>query len=95
MIIKKFYLKLEEQLLQLKASKKTKKEIESSWDNERKELHHTVQSMQIFMKDLQSQLEQRNINTNASTEDFIIQDNLQSIIGENEFLKNRIKEVNR
>ena len=77
----------------LKGDKKTKKEIESSWDKERKELHHAIQSIQIFMKDLHSQLVQRSINS-PENDGFSNNENIQSLYGENEFLKNRIKEVN-
>jgi hypothetical protein len=50
--------------------------------------------MQIFMKELQSQLTQKHLQMhnlqpdNSSTNEVV-----QSLQGENEFLKNRIKEV--
>lgn len=86
-------MKLEEQLSKTRDGKKTKKEIESAWDKERKELHHSIQSMQIFMKDLQSQLMHKNIHSSAAVEDMGLQESLQSANAENDFLKNRIKEV--
>ncbi len=90
-----FTLKLEEQLSKVKSTKKSKKEIELSWDKERKDLHHSVQSMQIFIKDLQAQLLQRELNNtaNSSLDNYYNNETLQSLNGENEFLKNRIKEV--
>lgn len=85
--------KLEEQLSKYKSmDKKNKKEVESSWDKERKELHHSIQSMQIFIKDLQSQMTHREFNT-TSNDTYYNNETLQSLNGENEFLKNRIKEV--
>ena len=90
-------LKLEEQLSKVKANKKSKKEIELAWDKERKDLHHSVQSMQIFIKDLQAQLTQRelNIRANNSLDNSYNSESIQVLCGENHFLKNRIKEVRK
>ena len=53
--------------------------------------------MQIFIKDLQAQLAQRDLNckANNSMDNYYNNEVLQSLNGENEFLKNRIKEVSR
>ncbi len=64
------------------------------WDKERKELHYQIQTIQITMKNLQSQMAQRTSNHNIQADvTSSNQDAVQSVQGENEFLKNRIKEV--
>jgi hypothetical protein len=51
--------------------------------------------MQIFIKDLQAQLTKRELNNRAnnSLDNSYHSENIQILCGENEFLKNRIKEV--
>ena len=51
--------------------------------------------MQIFIKDLQAQLTQRELSNKANNtlENYYSNENIQSLNAENEFLKNRIKEV--
>ena len=58
-------------------------------------MHHSIQSMQIFIKDLQAQLTKRELNNRAnnSLDNSYNSENIQILCGENEFLKNRIKEV--
>ena len=85
--------KLEEQLSKLSTLKRSKKEIEFSWDKERKEMTTHIQNLEAFIKDLQSQLSQRNTSMAQVTDQYGQNEKIQSLIGENEFLKNRIREV--
>lgn len=85
--------RLEEQLFKLKSGQKKKKEIESAWDKERLELHHAIQTLQIVAKDLQAQLAQKNSLTNHTIEYESMNEQVKSVNSENEFLKNRIKDL--
>ena len=89
--------KLEEQLSSVKSStlKRSKKEAESAWEKERTELNTHITNLEVFIKDLQSQLCQRNqsVTQTMSNEQYNQNEKIQSLFGENEFLKNRIKEV--
>ncbi len=64
-----------------------------AWDKERKELSIHIQNMENFIKDLQSQLAQRNTSLAQLNDVYGQNEKIQSLTGENEFLKNRIREV--
>ena len=67
--------------------------MEFAWDKERREMTNHVQNLEAFIKDLQAQLSLKN-NSLAQCNDMYGQnEKIQSLFGENEFLKNRIKEV--
>lgn len=85
--------KYEEQLAKMPANKKSKKEVEASWEKERNELSTHITNLEVFIKDLQSQLSQRNQTSIQSNDQYGQNEKIQSLFGENEFLKNRIKEV--
>ncbi|RNA11090.1 hypothetical protein BpHYR1_054377 [Brachionus plicatilis] len=86
--------KLEEQLSKLSTLKRSKKEIDFAWDKERREFSNQIQILENTIADLQSQLATKNSNPNNSMLDHMAQnDKLQSLHGENEFLKNRIREL--
>jgi hypothetical protein len=87
--------KLEEQLSRLSTVKRAKKEIEFAWDKERKEFITHVTNLELFIKDLQSQLAQRNVSLALIGDQYGQNERIQSLTGENEFLKNRIKEVKK
>jgi hypothetical protein len=87
--------KLEEQLSRLSTVKRAKKEIEFAWDKERKEYLVHITNLEIFLKDLQIQLSQRNTSLAQLGDVYGQNERIQSLSGENEFLKNRIKEVNK
>ena len=86
--------KLEEQLSKLSSLKRSKKEIEFAWDKERRDLNAHVESLEASIKDLQLQLNQRNATMAQIGDQYAQNEKIQSLFGENEFLKNRIKEVN-
>jgi chromosome segregation ATPase len=86
--------KLEEQLSKLSSLKRSKKEIEFAWDKERRDLNVHVESLEASIKDLQLQLNQRNATMAQIGDQYAQNEKIQSLFGENEFLKNRIKEVN-
>ncbi|CAF0782220.1 unnamed protein product [Brachionus calyciflorus] len=86
--------KLEEQLSRLSTLKRSKKEIDFAWDKERKEFVQHIKSLECFISDLQMQLAAKNSNANNSVnEQYGQNDKIQSLHGENEFLKNRIREL--
>jgi chromosome segregation ATPase len=88
--------RLEEQHGKSSTLKKfSKKEAEIVWEKERTELSTHVVNLEAFIKDLQSQLCQRNQNTNQTmtNDQYTQNEKIQSLFGENEFLKNRIREV--
>ena len=86
--------KLEEQLSKLSTLKRSKKEIEFAWDKERRDLNSHVENLEASIKDLQLQLNQRNATMAQIGDQYAQNEKIQSLFGENEFLKNRIKEVN-
>ena len=73
--------------------KRSKKEMEFSWDKERKELANHVATLESVIRDLQGQLTQRNTSLAQVNDTYGLNERIQSLTGENEFLKNRIKEV--
>ena len=103
--------------------KRSKKEIESAWDKERKELGEHIANLEAFIKELQAQLLTRTATTLGGTsaiggsgvgmaasagggggggvgashsdsfDQFGQNERIQSLSGENDFLKNRIREV--
>jgi chromosome segregation ATPase len=85
--------KLEEQMLKLSTVKRSKKETEATWEKERRELTAHITNLETFIKDLQSQLSQRNTNSTQFADHYGQTEQIQSLNGENEFLKNRIKEL--
>lgn len=88
--------KLEEQQGKPSTMKKfSKKEAETAWEKERSELSTHIVNLEAFIKDLQSQLCQRNQSTNQTmtNDQYTQNEKIQSLFGENEFLKNRIREV--
>ena len=85
--------KYEEQLAKTPANKKSKKEVEASWEKERNELSTHITNLEVFIKDLQSQLSQRNQTSTQTNDQYGQNEKIQSLFGENEFLKNRIKEL--
>lgn len=84
---------MEEQLSKLSTLKRSKKEIDFAWDKERREFVNQIQILENTIADLQTQLAVKNSNSSNSMVDHIANDKLQSLQGENEFLKNRIREV--
>ena len=64
-----------------------------AWDKERKELSIHIHNLENFIKDLQSQLAQRNTSLAQLNDVYGQNEKIQSLTGENEFLKNRIREV--
>ncbi len=85
--------KLEEQLSRLTSTKKSKKEIEAAWEKERTEMNTHIVNLEAFIKDLQSQLSQRNQSVTQAGDQYGLNEKVQSLFGENEFLKNRIREL--
>ncbi len=85
--------KLEEQLNRLSSTKKSKKEIEAAWEKERTEMSSHIVNLETFIKDLQLQLSQRNQLVNQASDQYGLNEKVQSLFGENEFLKNRIREL--
>jgi hypothetical protein len=89
--------KLEEQLSKLSTLKRSKKEIEFAWDKERRELIAQMTALDAFARDLQGQLAQAKLaaaaSLNAASDQYALNERLQSLTGENEFLKNRIREL--
>lgn len=89
--------KLEEQLSKLSTLKRSKKEIEFAWDKERRELIAQMTALDAFARDLQGQLAQAKLaaaaSLNAASDQYTLNERLQSLTGENEFLKNRIREL--
>ena len=85
--------KLEEQLSKLSTLKRSKKEIEFAWDKERREMANHIQNLEDFIKALQLQLTTRNNSMAQVNDQYGQNEKIQSLFGENEFLKNRIKEV--
>ena len=86
--------KLEEQLAKLSTLKRSKKEIESAWERERKEILGHVANLENFVKDLQTQLALKSsAAAQAGGGPFGLNERITSVTGENEFLKNRIKEM--
>lgn len=77
--------------------KRSKKEIEFAWDKERRELNTQVSNLDAFARDLQSQLAQAKLaaaaSLNSASDQYALNERLQSLTGENEFLKNRIREL--
>lgn len=85
---------MEEQLSKLSTLKRSKKEIDFAWDKERREFTNQIQILENTIADLQTHLAAKNSHSNNSITDHMTQnDKLQSLQGENEFLKNRIREV--
>lgn len=89
--------KLEEQLSKLSTLKRSKKEIEFAWDKERRELISQMTQLDNFARDLQAQLTQAKLaaaaSLNSASDQYALNERLQSLGGENEFLKNRIREL--
>lgn len=85
--------KLEEQLAKLATLKRSKKEIETAWDKERKEIQNHIVNLENFVKELQTQLTNKATTLSQAGDPFGQNERIQSLTGENEFLKNRIKEV--
>jgi uncharacterized protein YacL (UPF0231 family) len=85
--------KLEEQLAKLSSVKRSKKEIESSWEKERKDMSIHVANLENFVRELQMQLSSKNTAIMQAGDAYGQNERIQSLTGENEFLKNRIKEV--
>ena len=77
----------------LSTLKRSKKEIEFAWDKERREMSEHIQNLEEFIKALQLQLTQRNSSMAQVNDQYGQNEKIQSLFGENEFLKNRIKEV--
>lgn len=77
--------------------KRSKKEIEFAWDKERRDLNAQITNLDTFARDLQNQLAQAKLtataNLNSSGDQYSINERMQSLSGENEFLKNRIREL--
>ena len=73
--------------------KRSKKEIEFAWDKERREMANHIQNLEEFIKALQLQLTTRNSSAAPINDQYGQNEKIQSLNGENEFLKNRIKEV--
>lgn len=88
---------MEEQLSKLSTLKRSKKEIEFAWDKERRELIAQMTALDAFARDLQGQLAQAKLaaaaSLNAASDQYALNERLQSLTGENEFLKNRIREL--
>ncbi len=102
--------KLEDQLSRLSSVKRSKKETETAWDKERKELSEHVANLEAFIKELQTQLLARTGASGTSSplgitgsaaaqldayDQFGQNERIQSLSGENDFLKNRIREVRK
>ena len=77
----------------LSTLKRSKKEIEFAWDKERREFNNHIQNLESFIKDLQSQLSQRSTSAVQINDQYGQNEKIQSLVGENDFLKNRIREV--
>lgn len=81
----------------LSTLKRSKKEIEFAWDKERRELIAQMTALDAFARDLQGQLAQAKLaaaaSLNAASDQYALNERLQSLTGENEFLKNRIREL--
>lgn len=81
----------------LSTLKRSKKEIEFAWDKERRELSAQVTNLDAFARDLQAQLAQAKLaaaaGLNSAGDQYALNERLQSLSGENEFLKNRIREL--
>lgn len=75
--------------------KRSKKEIDFAWDKERKEFLNQIQNLECFIKELQAQIAQKNCSLLQMTDQFGQSEKIQSLVGENEFLKNRIREVEK
>jgi hypothetical protein len=80
-------------LSKLSTLKRSKKEIEFAWDKERREFNNHIQNLESFIKDLQSQLSQRSTSAVQINDQYGQNEKIQSLVGENDFLKNRIREV--
>jgi hypothetical protein len=85
--------KLEEQCSKLSTLKRSKKEIESAWEKERKEMSTHVTNLENFVRELQNQLSSKSTAILQAGDAYGQNEKIQSLTGENEFLKNRIKEV--